>query len=181
MTFTRSILRKWLLTRHNTNHCCDSGTLMTHLWSGLMAQSSYRISSATSIVSGLPSNSLWKQSQPAQFFLWAFWSSKGMTLASKVYRKPTHTGQYLNFKSNYPSHVKSGLILSLHNTASTICQEWHDLFNEIGSWDVIFSSTVILNISLTRLLIPWVAVIWIKGKSLLALCIPHMWRVFQRS
>jgi hypothetical protein len=30
--------------------CCGSGTLMTRLWSGLMVQSGYRISSTTSIV-----------------------------------------------------------------------------------------------------------------------------------
>jgi hypothetical protein len=35
---------------------------------------------------------------------------KGTKLATKVYRKPTHTGQCLNFKSNHPPHVKRGLI-----------------------------------------------------------------------
>jgi hypothetical protein len=58
---------------------------------------------------------------------------RGMTMATKVYQKPTHTGQYLNFKSNYPPHVKRGLIQSLHNRASTICQERRDVFNEISS------------------------------------------------
>jgi hypothetical protein len=52
------------------------------------------------------------------------------TLTTKVYRKLTHTDQYLNFNSN---HVKRGLIQSLHNRASTICQEQQDLFNEISS------------------------------------------------
>jgi retron-type reverse transcriptase len=45
-----SILRNWLLTQHNENYHGGSSTLMTHLWSGLMVQSSYRISSAISIV-----------------------------------------------------------------------------------------------------------------------------------
>jgi hypothetical protein len=44
-------------------------------------------------------------------------------LATNVYRKPTHTGRYLNFNSNRPPHVKRCQIQSLHNRASTICQE----------------------------------------------------------
>jgi hypothetical protein len=56
-----------------------------------------------------------------------------MTLATKVYRKPTHTGQYLSFNSNHPPNVKRGLILSLHNRASTIYQEQQDLVKEIIS------------------------------------------------
>jgi hypothetical protein len=57
---------------------------------------------------------------------------KGTTLVTKVYGKPTHTGRYLNFKYNHPPHVKRGLIQSLHNRTSTICQERQDLFAEIG-------------------------------------------------
>jgi hypothetical protein len=29
--------------------------------------------------------------------------------------------------------VRRGLIQSLHSTASTICQEWQDLFNETSN------------------------------------------------
>jgi hypothetical protein len=55
------------------------------------------------------------------------------TLATKVYRKPTHTGRCLNFNSNHPPYVKRGLIQSLHNRASTICQERQYLVKEISS------------------------------------------------
>jgi hypothetical protein len=44
--------------------------------------------------------------------------------------KSLHTGRYLNFKSNNPPHVKRG---SIHNTPSSICQEWQDLVNEVSS------------------------------------------------
>jgi hypothetical protein len=46
------------------------------------------------------------------------------------------------------------------------------------TWDMMFSSAVIHKVSLTRLLIPRVAAIWIKKKSLGALCISHMSRLF---
>jgi hypothetical protein len=48
---------------------------------------------------------------------------KGMTLATKVHRKPFHTGRYHKFKYNHPPHVTRGSIQSLHNSASTICQK----------------------------------------------------------
>jgi hypothetical protein len=58
---------------------------------------------------------------------------KETTLATKVYRKPTHTGRYLNFSSKHLPHVKTSLIQSLHTRASTICQERQDLVKEISS------------------------------------------------
>jgi hypothetical protein len=66
-------------------------------------------------------------------FLGVLVSKDGTTLATKVYRKPTHTGRYFNFNSNHQPRVKRGLIQSLHNRASTICQERKDLVNEIIS------------------------------------------------
>jgi hypothetical protein len=73
------------------------------------------------------------QSDIAIPFLDVLVIKKGMTLATKIFTKPTHTGQYLSYKSNYPLRVKRGLIHSLHNRAATMCQERQDLFNEISS------------------------------------------------
>jgi hypothetical protein len=63
-------------------------------------------------------------------FLAVLLTRKEMTLATEVYRKPTHIGRYLNFNSDHLLHVRRGLIQSLHSRASTMCQE-QDLFNEI--------------------------------------------------
>jgi hypothetical protein len=52
-------------------------------------------------------------------------------LITKVYRKPTHTGRYLHFKSNQPHHVKRGVVHSLVNRAKVICQNLKDFNNEI--------------------------------------------------
>jgi hypothetical protein len=72
-------------------------------------------------------------SDSAVLFLDVLVIRKGATLPTKVYREPTHTGLYLNFKTNHFPHVKRGSVQSLHNRASTICQERQDLFNEISS------------------------------------------------
>jgi hypothetical protein len=64
------------------------------------------------------------------FFLDVLVIRKETTLATKVYRNPTHTGRYLNFNSNHPPHAKRGLIQSLHKRASIICQEHQDLCDE---------------------------------------------------
>ena len=37
-----------------------------------------------------------------------------------VYRKPTHTDQYLDFHSHHPSHVKRGLVKCLYDRASSV-------------------------------------------------------------
>jgi hypothetical protein len=58
---------------------------------------------------------------------------KGAALTMKVYKKPTHPGQYLNFNSNHPPHVKRGTIHSLHDRASTICQERQDPLVEVNN------------------------------------------------
>jgi hypothetical protein len=66
------------------------------------------------------------------FIFWMSGSKGKRTLATKVYRKPIHTGGYFNFYCNHPPHVKRGLIQSLYKRASTTCQERQDLLNEIS-------------------------------------------------
>jgi hypothetical protein len=58
---------------------------------------------------------------------------EGTALVTQVYRKPTHTGRYLNFKSNHPPYVKRGLIKSLYDRAATICQGRQDLVKEVNN------------------------------------------------
>jgi hypothetical protein len=89
---------------------------------------------------------------------------KEMVLANSDYRKPTHIGQYLNFSFNYPLHMKRSLILSLHEKASTICQE---MCNEISSHRRDFQLNGYPEVS-------WSAVVWAKRISLCVQCIFHM-------
>jgi hypothetical protein len=51
---------------------------------------------------------------------------KGPTLITKVYRKPNDTGSYHSYCSNYPPHVKVGVIDTLRNRATIIYQEKQD-------------------------------------------------------
>ncbi|KAJ4432985.1 hypothetical protein ANN_15242 [Periplaneta americana] len=54
-------------------------------------------------------------------------------LATTVYRKSTHTGRYLHFESNHPTHIKRGIISTLHNRATSICNKESDLQDEVQS------------------------------------------------
>jgi hypothetical protein len=63
-------------------------------------------------------------------FLEVLVMKRGPNLATKVYRKPTHTG-YLHFKSNHPHHLKGGVVHSFVSRAKVICQDQKDFNREI--------------------------------------------------
>ncbi|XP_072033096.1 uncharacterized protein [Amphiura filiformis] len=48
------------------------------------------------------------------------------TVKLLVYRKPTHTDQYLNYQSHHPLHQKLGVVRTLYNRKDTIVTEEQD-------------------------------------------------------
>ncbi|XP_046550408.1 uncharacterized protein LOC124260192 [Haliotis rubra] len=53
-------------------------------------------------------------------------------IQTKVYRKPTHSDQYIHFNSNHPPKTKSGVISTLTKRAKNICSSNHDLEHELN-------------------------------------------------
>ena len=52
-------------------------------------------------------------------------------LKTKVYRKPTHTQQYINWNSSHPNNMLLGVLKGLIHRAHVICDEKEDLLEEL--------------------------------------------------
>ena len=60
-----------------------------------------------------------------------FTRKEGGSVKSTVYRKKTHTNQYLNFASHHPKHQKLGVVRTLMNRCETITSEEGDKKEEV--------------------------------------------------
>ena len=53
------------------------------------------------------------------------------TFCTSLYRKPTFSGLYSNFKSFMPDSYKKGLIFTLLHRAFVLCCDWNQLHAEV--------------------------------------------------
>ena len=71
-----------------------------------------------------------KESEGRIAFLDVQLERRGAGVLTSVFRKKTHTDQYLNFNSNHPTKVKRGIIQCLRHRAEKVCSgstRWKEL------------------------------------------------------
>ena len=61
-------------------------------------------------------------------------------LVTKVYRKPTHTQQYINWDSNHPKNMLLGVLKGLIHRAHVHCDKKEDLLEELALLKDVFLS-----------------------------------------
>jgi hypothetical protein len=126
-------LRNSPLTWHNKNHRC--GRCIDNIFL-VWSHGPERLQNLLSHLSNLrPCIQFTTQieSQKVISFLDVLVVRRRTTLASKDYRKHTHTDGYFNFNFNHPPYMKRSLNDSLHTTASTICQGRQYLVKGVSS------------------------------------------------
>ena len=67
-------------------------------------------------------------------------SKSGGKLITKVYRKPTHTQQYINWASNHPKNMLLGVLKGLIHRAHVLCDLKEDLLEELALLKNVFIS-----------------------------------------
>ena len=63
-------------------------------------------------------------------------------LITKVYRKPTHTQQYINWLSNHPKNMLLGVLKGLIHRAHVLCDLKEDLLEELALLTNVFITNV---------------------------------------
>ena len=61
-------------------------------------------------------------------------------LITTVYRKPTHTQQYINWNSNHPKNMLLGVLKGLVHRAHVLCDRKEDLLEELALLKNVFVS-----------------------------------------
>ena len=61
-------------------------------------------------------------------------------LVTRVYRKPTHTQQYINWNSNHPKNLLLGVLKGLIHRAHKLCDLREDLLEELALLRNVFIS-----------------------------------------
>ena len=61
-------------------------------------------------------------------------------MITKVYRKPTHTQQYINWASNHPKNMLLGVLKGLIHRAHVLCDLKEDLLEELALLKNVFIS-----------------------------------------
>ncbi|XP_048255227.1 uncharacterized protein LOC125381912 [Haliotis rufescens] len=60
-------------------------------------------------------------------------------LQTTVYRKPTHTDQYIHYASNHPPQVKKGIVSTPARRAQNICSTKQHLTTELNQLKQVFT------------------------------------------
>ena len=77
-------------------------------------------------------SSLWRKQDNKLPFLNVLVTHREQGFRSSVYRKPTFTGQYLDFNSHHPYTVKKGIVHCLQHQANTISSDTDAYQKEIS-------------------------------------------------
>ena len=110
--------------------------------------------------------------------------TKDETFITSLYKKPTFSGIYLNFKSHVPETYKKGLIFCLLFRIHSICSNWQLIHEEICKLKCIllknkYPSSFInscINIFLSKLFTEKAKPLISAPKKVLIMCLPYLGR-----